>query len=215
MSCCAAVPINKAPSLHSVLVIRFPCFSVKYNAVPYITQSIFSKIFTKYIPSGRGMGWLLWVQPLIDILSQFLQWCIRYLVILDRVIAASHCGLLWMSPGWLSLRKWLIFTLTQNWLFIVQFYVASIIATWGRRCRDKWQLCVRGALVSHEHPEILDLHCFGAGWDWMEYQGIWRGINIGLHIFFRFMSVCLKITNHCSHRESSFLQWHFEADEQA
>ena len=33
-------------------------------------------------PSGRGMGCLLWVQPLIDTLHQFLQWCVQYIVIL-------------------------------------------------------------------------------------------------------------------------------------
>ena len=39
-------------------------------------------------PSGRGMGYLLWVQPLIYILPHFLQWCVQYHVILDRVIMA-------------------------------------------------------------------------------------------------------------------------------
>ena len=42
-------------------------------------------------PSGRGVGCLLWVQPLIDILPQFLPWCAQYHVILDRVIAALNC----------------------------------------------------------------------------------------------------------------------------
>ena len=40
---------------------------------------------------GRGMGCLLWVQPLIDILPQFLQWSLKYLVILDHVIMALDC----------------------------------------------------------------------------------------------------------------------------
>ena len=46
-------------------------------------------------PSGRGMGCLLWVQPLIDILPHFLQWCVQYHVKLDRVIhviTALHCN---------------------------------------------------------------------------------------------------------------------------
>ena len=42
-----------------------------------ITQSIFSQIFTKDTyakarPVGRGMGCLLWIQHLIDILPQFM-----------------------------------------------------------------------------------------------------------------------------------------------
>ena len=42
-------------------------------------------------PSGRGMWCLLWVQPLIDILPHFLQWCVQYHVILDHVITALDC----------------------------------------------------------------------------------------------------------------------------
>ena len=42
-------------------------------------------------PSGRGMGCLLWVQPLIDILHQFLQWCVQYHVILDLIIMVLNC----------------------------------------------------------------------------------------------------------------------------
>ena len=40
---------------------------------------------------GRGAGCLFGVQLLIDILPQFLQWCMQYLVILDPVITAPHC----------------------------------------------------------------------------------------------------------------------------
>ena len=42
-------------------------------------------------PLGRGMGCLLWIQALIDILPRFLQWCVQYLVILDRVLTALDC----------------------------------------------------------------------------------------------------------------------------
>ena len=42
-------------------------------------------------PSGRGMGCLLWVQPLINIQPQFLQWCVQYLVISYCVVTALNC----------------------------------------------------------------------------------------------------------------------------
>ena len=42
-------------------------------------------------PSGRAMGCLLWVQPLINILPQFLQWCVSYHVMLGRVTTALDC----------------------------------------------------------------------------------------------------------------------------
>ena len=57
-----------------------------------IMWSIFSKnIHEKHRIarlSGRGMGCLLWAQPLIDILSKFLQWCVEYHVISNRIITA-------------------------------------------------------------------------------------------------------------------------------
>ena len=40
---------------------------------------------------GRGMGCLLWVQSLIDILPYFLQLCVQYHVILDCVIMVFDC----------------------------------------------------------------------------------------------------------------------------
>ena len=42
-------------------------------------------------PLGRGMGCLLWIQHLIDIMSQFLQLLMQNLAILDRVITALDC----------------------------------------------------------------------------------------------------------------------------
>ena len=40
---------------------------------------------------GQGVGCLLWIRHLIDILSQFLQLLMQYLTILDHVIMALHC----------------------------------------------------------------------------------------------------------------------------
>ena len=42
-------------------------------------------------PLGRAMGCLLWIQPLLDILLLFLQWCMQYLATLDYVIMALNC----------------------------------------------------------------------------------------------------------------------------
>ena len=60
-----------------------------------ITRSIFSQIFHKIHPKARplrrGMGCLLWIQHLIDILPQFLQLLFWYLTILDRLITAFDC----------------------------------------------------------------------------------------------------------------------------
>ena len=46
-------------------------------------------------PLGLGMGCLLWIQHLIDIMSQFLQLLIQNLTILDRVIMALDCTIIW------------------------------------------------------------------------------------------------------------------------
>ena len=43
------------------------------------------------IPRPLGMGCLLWIESLTDILPQFLQWCVQYHVTLDRVITAINC----------------------------------------------------------------------------------------------------------------------------
>ena len=61
----------------------------RYNAVNFL-QNIHKRHHTAR-PTGRGMGCFLWVQPLIDILPQFLQWCGQYYVILDCVIMALDC----------------------------------------------------------------------------------------------------------------------------
>ena len=42
-------------------------------------------------PLGRGMGCLLWIQHLIDIMSQLLQLLMQNLTIFDRVITALDC----------------------------------------------------------------------------------------------------------------------------
>ena len=57
-----------------------------YNAVNFIKKIHKRHPITH--PLGWGMGCLLWIQPLIVILLQFLQWCMQYLVILDHVIMA-------------------------------------------------------------------------------------------------------------------------------
>ena len=61
----------------------------RYNAVHFL-QNI-NERHPIARPPGRRMGCLLWVQSLIDILPQFLQWCVPYHVILYRVITALGC----------------------------------------------------------------------------------------------------------------------------
>ena len=60
-----------------------------YSAVNFL-QNI-NKKHPLARPEGRAMGCLLWVQPLIDILSYVLQWCVQYHVILDCVIMVLDC----------------------------------------------------------------------------------------------------------------------------
>ena len=63
-----------------------------YNAVPLYAVNFLTKINKRYPivrpKLGRGIGCLLWVHHLIDILPQFLQLFMQYLTILDRVITA-------------------------------------------------------------------------------------------------------------------------------
>ena len=69
----------------------------RYNAVNFL-QNIHEKRPIAH-PSGRGMGCILWIQPLIDILPQFLQWCVQYFLMLDCVITALDC-IGELTPAW-------------------------------------------------------------------------------------------------------------------
>ena len=71
-----------------------------YNTVTFL-QNIHKRYPIARL-SGRGMRCLLWVQPLIDILPQFLQWCVQYHVILDRVITALDCTIYTMPADVLA-----------------------------------------------------------------------------------------------------------------
>ena len=42
-------------------------------------------------PLGRDMGCFFWIQTLIYIMSQWVQWCMQYHLILDRIITAPDC----------------------------------------------------------------------------------------------------------------------------
>ena len=61
----------------------------RYNTVNFLTN--IHKRHHIARPSERGMGCLLWVQLLIDILPEFLKQFIQYLIILDRVITILEC----------------------------------------------------------------------------------------------------------------------------
>ena len=58
----------------------------RYNAVNFIQKIHRSR------PLGRGMGCLIWISLLIDILPQFLQWHIQYRVKLSCVITVHDCS---------------------------------------------------------------------------------------------------------------------------
>ena len=80
-------------SIHTMSVImvieRHNTVRCGFNAVNFITN--IHKRHPMARPLGRGMGCLLWIQHLIDIMSQFLQLLVQNFTILDRVITAPDC----------------------------------------------------------------------------------------------------------------------------
>ena len=71
-------------------------FSAQDNTVQccYNTVNFIQDIHERHpiaCPPGWGFGCLLWVQLVINILPQFLQWCVQYHVMLDHVITALDC----------------------------------------------------------------------------------------------------------------------------
>ena len=97
----------------------------RYNAVNFLRN--IHKRHPIARPWGRGMGCRLWVNHLIDILPEFLQLYMQYLIISDRVIAALNCivwvtittklpilvGLLKLYPPWSNFTAVL---LLQNYI---------------------------------------------------------------------------------------------------
>ena len=61
----------------------------RYNALNFLTN--IHKKHPIARPLGRGMGCILWIQHLINILPRFLWLLIQYLTILDRVITVLDC----------------------------------------------------------------------------------------------------------------------------
>ena len=64
-------------------------------------------------PLGRVMRYLLWVQTLIEILAQSLQWCVQYHVISECVITALDCMLLSTLPYFRKTQD----LCTDNWIY--------------------------------------------------------------------------------------------------
>ena len=60
-----------------------------YNAVNFLQNNHGRHPIAR--PPGWGMGCLLWIHPLIDILPQFLQGCVQYHVIFDCTRTALDC----------------------------------------------------------------------------------------------------------------------------
>ena len=111
-----AVPPSKVDSLDKTVRCRF-------NAVNYIKRIHKRRPIAR--PLGRRMGCFLCIQPLIDILPQFLQWCLQYFAVLDRIITLLDCMLysfmlieiyfglcqvgiiiLWQLPNTISTPRW-------------------------------------------------------------------------------------------------------------
>ena len=95
-------------TLYTSVIMPLGSYTVRchYNAVHFLQNPYIRQLIAR--PWGRDMRCLLWIQPLIYILPQFLQWCMQYHVILDRVITALDCmhkNVGWLfqaSPLWLS-----------------------------------------------------------------------------------------------------------------
>ena len=64
---------------------------LSYSAAP-VEIRFLKNIHKSYLtPNRRGMGCILWIQRVIDILPDALQSFMHYLTILDRVIMALDC----------------------------------------------------------------------------------------------------------------------------
>ena len=85
-----------------IVVYFYSNVQCRYNAVNFLKN--IQKRHPLARPLGRGMGCLLWIQHLIDVLSEFLQSFKQYFYILDRVIAALDC--MWYSSMHLQCGQW-------------------------------------------------------------------------------------------------------------
>ena len=93
-----------------------------------ITWSILSQIFTKDThgsPLGRGMGCLLWILHLIDIMSQFLQLLTHNLTVLDRAITALDCNFKWNWSNKLNVQS--ILRILIAWCFSTRASIATVL----------------------------------------------------------------------------------------
>ena len=72
-----------------------------YNAVKFLLKS--QKIHPTARPLGRDVGCYFWFETLIDILLQSTQCCMKYRVMLDRVITALDCTIL--KQAWNRIQR--------------------------------------------------------------------------------------------------------------
>ena len=106
-------------------VILLHTVRCRYNAVNFITN--IHKRHPMARPLGRGMGCLLWIQHLIDIMSQFLQLLMQNLAILDRVITALNC--IMRNWPWSTLFESMDWYQAITWLSIMSSYVIHLRVT--------------------------------------------------------------------------------------
>ena len=136
-------------------------------------------------PSGRGMGCLLWVQPLINILPQFLQWCVQY-----HLYRAAY------------LYTFGVFC-TQKWQYEICTTYKSI-CTHKQRLMFHWNFnfYLKGC-VSLDPSKISKSGWWGLQLDaWQLCNSLWYGlINSKLHInkktFFLYHTTSDGVTVQC------------------
>ena len=80
-------------------------------------------------PSGRAIGYLLWDQSLIDVLSHFLQWCMQCHVILDCAMTALDCIYTWLDKTCLLSRYKTNLKITHHSLTVIMCCPSG----WNRR----------------------------------------------------------------------------------
>ena len=125
---------SRKPDLSCIIPNTARC---RYNVVYFIKSIHKRRPIAR--PLGQGMGCLLWIQPQIDILPQFLQWCVQYCYIGPRYNGtrlyhnknSTHWGL-----NKLAFTLWTIFSIAFYWMdsFVLRF-----------QCH--WSLFLKSSLV--------------------------------------------------------------------
>ena len=156
-------------------------------------------------PLGRGMGCILWIQHLIDILPEFLQsfmWCFT---ILDRVITALACTIL-LSISHICVAG--IHSRSLTCKDCIQYHhingMATRTSSSSRKSQDITQsINLRSPRVQHQfkHISVLDSHGKLPSCQWHLKNCFWCTCNyIDSSIFKRLLKFKIHI---CTCRDFS------------